>query len=276
MTALSNNDKWRNTIKSLEGREAAVLEKLNNDNLVQRNIRSTLYYYNKIEATQAYLTNRLQEFRQRAYICALLSDYMLETYDDGWITYKMQPYSMAVLSGHDLAINRLGYLDLPDSPDTAYWNYSCQGLIQNNQDLINIAVQRLEASIKAKSEISLSKAHLFCINGIMNRDKKEIEKGIDLMELPRNKKRIIANELCEAFLSYYALFYAKWAYKNGIEISIKYERIPQVLVELDDTNPLTVPYAFLYDFYKDKDVSVIYKPYPTRKRLFERITSFFK
>ncbi len=276
MSELPLSEKWKNQLNYLDGKEATYLNQTLDNNLVQKNIRGRFYDLNKILATNAYLQNDIDEFKTRAYNCAIISVYLLQVYDDAWIYYKMQPYSMAVLSDSDFAVQLLRNIDLEKYDKPAYWNYSCKGLLINNNKLIEKAIDYLDMQIRKNKEVSLSKAHKYCIQGIVDKDITLIENGLHLFELNRNKSRLIQNDLSESYLSYHALFYGKIARRNGIEINSTYSRVPNKLLDYEPVYKYEIPYRFLAEHYIESGIEVGFNTENRKISPMDWIKSLFK
>lgn len=259
------DQKWKNVLEfSLENEKKSIIRSYSKE-WNQSGTRSYLAESNYIIGINYFRIRAINDFKQKLHNSALLYEYCFNVYNNYWISYKMKPYTYALLSDNKDLVNRFANISLEDSGQNkaAYFNYSIQGLLRDDPDMINKSLKIIDKEISYGKEVSIKKAHKFCIEGIVNKDKEHVLKGIHEFELKRNKKRFIANDLGEEYISLFPMVYAKIAWMKGMEIDPRSKFMPIELLKINPLKEYTIPYWFLRDYYREQGIDWRYDPvYP--------------
>jgi len=235
----------------------------------QSGIRSYLIRNNITLSVNGLLEGKFSECKYRFSIASMLSEYCFLTYNNNWPSWNMKPYSYALLSDSKALIDKFASLpidehkiyDIEKKESPAYWNYLLKGLWLNDALIIDKGLSDLyDKNISKNREISLSRAHKLCTEGISERNEMKIIDGLNEFELKRNKKRILANDICENVISFFPIAYAKIAWLKGLEVDPQSKYMPLDLLRVEPLEEYTIPYWFLRDWYRDQSVDWRYEP----------------
>jgi len=256
------DQKWKNVLKfSLDNEKKSITRSYSNE-WNQFGTRSYLAECNYIVGIDFFRKRENLKFKQKLYNSALIYEYCFKVYKSNWISFNMKPYSYALLSDNKNLVNRFSNISLEnlEKDKTAFFSYSIQGLLRNDPEMIYEAIKIIDIGILSGKEVSIKKAHKMCIEGIVNKDEELILKGIDEFELKKNKKRFIESDICENFISFFPIIYAKIAWMKGMEVNPESKFMPIELLKINPLEEYTIPYWFLRDFYREEGLNWRYKP----------------
>jgi len=259
------DQKWKNVLEFSKDNEKNSIIRSYSKEWNQPGTRSYLAECNYIIGIDFFRKKAFHEFKQKIYNSAMIYEYCFNIYNNYWISYNMKPYTYALLSDNKNLVNRFSNISLADSGQNtaAFYNYSIQGLLRDDPEMINKSLKIIDKGISSRKEVSIKRAHKMCIEGIVNKDKVQILKGIHEFELKRNKKRFIANDICENFISFFPVIYAKIAWMKDMKIDPGSKFVPFDLLKIEPLNEYTIPYWFLRDFYREQGIDWRYDPiYP--------------
>lgn len=261
-------EKWKNIMISTNTIDRDYITRSYSEKWNQSGIRSYLISNSKTFAINGIINGRSDSRKLRFSIAAMLSEYCFIKYNNNWPRWDMKPYTYALLSDHAALIDRFAHLPLDDhqifndekNEVPAFWNYLLQGLLTDDNAVIEKTLTVLSDRINRKKEVSISRAHLLSVEGIMNSNEEMVLNGLKEFELKRNKSRFLKNDICENIISFFPIAYAKIAWLKGIEVDPESDYMPVELLEVKPLKEYTIPYWFLRDYYREEGVDWRYDP----------------
>ena len=263
-------EKWQNTLTVLNGESKSIIKSYDGD-LIQKHVRHHFSRINTVRAINYCLSTQYQLSKKFFYNTSMIEEYCFLVHNNNWPYGNMKPYTYALLSDNRAIIERYAFLpvdehllyDEPKKGMPKQFNYTLQGLLRDDQDLINRGLSMCETEIDKRIEIRWNRAHIACTESIASGDPNEVKRALLLFEDNRFKSKAIQADLCEHVLSLFPLAYAKIAWLKGIEVEPVTKYMPIELLEIKPLKEYTIPYWFLRDFYREKNVDWRYDPnYP--------------
>ena len=170
-------EKWKNRMAGSFKDDKEYILKTFDEDLLQKHVRSHMIQRNVNLGLNEFLNKRVDETKIRFSMSAMLSEYCFLSYNRNWPYWDMKSYSYALLSDNIELIDRYSNLpidehslyDDPQKGVPAFWNYLIQGLLSENTEQVEKGKKALYDSLISKNkEISLSRAHEQCTEGIGN------------------------------------------------------------------------------------------------------------
>lgn len=257
------NIKWQNNIKVTIEEDSKYVSHSFKSELSQEVVRRHLAKVNSTISVEMYLSNNIEGFKQRMSYASMTYQYCYQKYGNDWPYWNVKPYAYALLSDNIDLVDQFLKMEIVDreyNDAPVYFNYAIRGLLNNEEELISKAIDILDEKIRKKKEVLWSRAQKKCVLAIVDKDIGMLVEGLTDFEVSKLKKQAIDADICEEYLSFFSLFFAKIAWMKGMEVDHESEFIPLELLKADPLKEYTIPYWFLRDWYRKQGIDWRYDP----------------